>query len=75
MWSVNLRSNETKSLLFEYIEENFIESVLGITTNDTKDLINLTVQQKKKKKIENNMILLVAQPKKFMLQDQKDTQF
>ena len=48
MWSVNLRSNETKSLLFEYIEENFIESVLGITTNDTKDLTNLTVQQKKK---------------------------
>ena len=49
MWSVNLRSNETKSLLFEYIEENFIESVLGITTNDTKDLTNLTVQQKKNK--------------------------
>ena len=44
MWGVNLRSNETKSILFKYIERNFIESVLGITTNDTKDLKNLTVQ-------------------------------
>ena len=48
MWGVNLRSNKTKSILSEYIEENFIESVLGITTNDTKDLKNLTVQQKNK---------------------------
>ena len=45
---VNLRSNETNSMLFEYIEGNFIESVLGITTNDTKDLKNVTVQQKNK---------------------------
>ena len=43
MWCVNLRSNE---ILVEYIEGNSIESVLGITTNDTKDLKNLTVQQK-----------------------------
>ena len=43
---VNLRSNETKSILFEYIEGNFIKSVLGITTNETEDLKNLTVQQK-----------------------------
>ena len=48
MWGINLRSNKTKSILFEYIEENFIESVLGITTNGTKDLKNLTVQQKNK---------------------------
>ena len=48
MWGVNLRSNKTKSILFEYIEENFIEGVLGITTNGTKDLKNLTVQQKNK---------------------------
>ena len=46
IWCVNLRSNETKSILFEYIEGNFIESMLGITTNYTKDLKNLTVQQK-----------------------------
>ena len=46
MWGINLRSNEAKRLLFEYIEGNFKESVLGITTNDIKDLKNLTVQQK-----------------------------
>ena len=46
MWCINLRSNETKSISLEYIEGNLIESMLGITTNDTKDLKNLTVQQK-----------------------------
>ena len=46
MLCVNLRSHETKNILFEYIEGNFIESVLEITRNDTKDLKNLTVQQK-----------------------------
>ena len=49
MWGVNLKSNETKSILFEYIEGNFIESVLGITINDTKGLQNLTVQKKKQR--------------------------
>ena len=37
-WGINLRSNETKSILLEYIEGNF--------ANDAKDLKNLTVQQK-----------------------------
>ena len=46
MLCVNLRSHETKNILFEYIEGNFIESVLEITRDDTKDLKNLTVQQK-----------------------------
>ena len=43
MWCINLRSNE---ILVQYIEGNSIESMLGITANDTKDLKNLTVQQK-----------------------------
>ena len=58
MWCVNLRSNE---ILVEYIEGNSIESVLGITTNDTKDLKNLTVQQKNE--ILKQYDLTVARPK------------
>ena len=73
MLCVNLRSHETKNILFEYIEGNFIESVLEITRNDTKDLKNLTVQQKKRnfKTIWSYSWL----GQKFYVQDQKDTQF
>ena len=72
MWCVNLRSNETKSVLFEYIEGNFIESMFGIT-NDTKDLKNLTVQQKNE--ILKQYDLTCGSAQKFLLQDHRDPLF